>query len=188
MVGSSILPVAIHNRKLYFLFGKENPNEDSAKGFSDFGGGNEAGESIYDTAIREGAEELTGFLGYGSSLKKRIHKYGKIYKINYNDQYHVHIFLIDYDEKFPEYYNNNHRFLWDHMDKNLLTKSKLFEKIEIEWFTPEMMRKRRREFRPFYREIVDDILKKKSSIVRMFSKNKTKKRTKKSANKTIRDF
>jgi hypothetical protein len=187
MVGSSILPVAIHNRKLYFLFGKENPNEESAKGFSDFGGGNEVGESIYDTAIREGAEELTGFLGYGSSLKKRIHKYGKIYKINHNDQYHVHIFLIDYDENLPVYYNNNHRFLWDRMDKNLLTKSKLFEKIEIEWFTPQMMQTRRKEFRPFYREIVDHILKKKSSIVRTLSKNNTKKRVKKSANKTIRD-
>jgi hypothetical protein len=73
------------------------------------------------------------------------------------------------------------------MDKSMLTKSKLFEKIEIEWFTPEMAKKRRREFRPFYREIVDHILKKKSSIVKTFSKNKTKKRTKKSANKTIRD-
>jgi hypothetical protein len=101
MVGSSILPVAIHNRKLYFLFGKENPNEESAKGFSDFGGGNEVGESIYDTAIREGAEELTGFLGYGSSLKKRIHKYGKIYKINHNHQYHVHIFLHLFSFKTP---------------------------------------------------------------------------------------
>jgi len=46
MVGSSILPVAIHNRNLYFLFGKENLLEYSAKGFSDFGGGNETGESL----------------------------------------------------------------------------------------------------------------------------------------------
>jgi hypothetical protein len=95
--------------------------------------------------------------------------------------------VIDYDENLPVYYNNNHRFLWDRMDKNLLTKSKLFEKIEIEWFTPQMMQTRRKEFRPFYREIVDHILKKKSSIVRTLSKNNTKKRVKKSANKTIRD-
>jgi len=39
MVAGSILPVAYYKNKLYFLFGKENPMEDSSKGFSDFGGG-----------------------------------------------------------------------------------------------------------------------------------------------------
>jgi 8-oxo-dGTP pyrophosphatase MutT (NUDIX family) len=56
MVAGSILPVTIHKNKLYFLFGKENPLEDSAKGWSDFGGGVEAGETPYQTALREGGE------------------------------------------------------------------------------------------------------------------------------------
>ena len=158
MVGSSILPVAFYKNQLYFLFGKENPMEDSAKGFSDFGGGNEKGESLYDTAIREGGEELTGFLGYGKDLENLVNKYGKIYKINHKDQYHVHIFLIDYDKNLPRYYNNNHRFLWERMNKNVLNESKLFEKIEIDWFTTKMMKTRKNEFRPFYREIVEHIL------------------------------
>jgi hypothetical protein len=175
MVGSSILPVAIRNRKLYFLFGKENPLEDSAKGFSDFGGGNEHGESLYETAVREGAEELTGFLGDSKQLQSLIHKRGKLFKINHNDQYHVHMFLMDYDENLPKYYNNNHRFLWKQMNTNVLNESKLFEKIEIEWFTTKMMRDRRDEFRPFYREIVDDILKKEPMILRKFNnKNSTR--------------
>ena len=38
-MGAGILPTTIHNNKLYFLFGKENPLEDSSKGWSDFGGG-----------------------------------------------------------------------------------------------------------------------------------------------------
>ena len=46
MVGASILPVAIHNKELYFLFGKENQNEKSAPGFSDFGG-NARMEKVY---------------------------------------------------------------------------------------------------------------------------------------------
>ena len=46
MTGSSILPVSIHNEKIYFLFGKETELEQSAKGFSDFGGGIEKGEGI----------------------------------------------------------------------------------------------------------------------------------------------
>lgn len=175
MVGSSILPVAIHNRKLYFLFGKENPLEDSAKGFSDFGGGNEPGESLYETAVREGAEELTGFLGDGKQLQSLMHKRDKLFKINHKDQYHVHIFLMDYDENLPTYYNNNHRFLWKQMNTNVLNDSKLFEKIEIEWFTPKMMRERRNEFRPFYREIIDDILKKEPMIRKKFNnKNSTR--------------
>lgn len=182
MVGSSILPVAIRNRKLYFLFGKENPLEESAKGFSDFGGGNEPGETLYETAIREGAEELTGFLGYGKSLQQLIHKNGKHFKINHKNQYHVHIFLMDYDENLPTYYNNNHMFLWKNMDKNTLQNSKLFEKIEIEWFTAKMMSKRRNEFRPFYREIVDHILKKESIIMSALKNNKTRKNTKRYKN------
>ena len=72
MPGSSILPVAIHKGKLYFLFGKENSLEDSAPGFSDFGGGIESGETAYQTAIREGSEELTGFLGTPFQIRKHI--------------------------------------------------------------------------------------------------------------------
>ena len=33
MTGSSVLPVTFNKGKLYFLFGKENPLEDSAKGY-----------------------------------------------------------------------------------------------------------------------------------------------------------
>jgi hypothetical protein len=184
MVGSSILPAALHNRKLYFLFGKENPLEDSAKGFSDFGGGNEPGESLYETAVREGAEELTGFLGDGKQLQSLMHKRGKLFKINNNNKYHVHIFLMDYDEKLPTYYNNNHRFLWRQMNKNVLNDSKLFEKIEIEWFTTKMMRERRDEFRPFYREIVDEIVKKEPMIRKKFNNKNSTKRVKKTYKRT----
>jgi len=95
MVAGSILPVTIHNGKLYFLFGKENKFEDSARGWSDFGGGCEGTESPYETAMREGGEELTGFLGDEKSIKKLIKRNG-LYKIEHND-YHVHIFHLPYD-------------------------------------------------------------------------------------------
>lgn len=148
--------------------------EDSAKGFSDFGGGNEKGESLYDTAIREGGEELTGFLGYGKDLENLVNKNGQIYKINHKDQYHIHVFLMDYDKNLPIYYNNNHRFLWERMNKNVLNESKLFEKIEIDWFTTKMMQTRKNEFRPFYREIVDHILKETPMIRKTFITNNRK--------------
>ena len=156
MVAGSILPVAFHNNQLYFLFGKENPLEDSSKGFSDFGGGVENNESPFDTAMREGGEELTGFLGDGKTIRSHVKKYG--YLPITVDTYHVHIVPFPYDERLPFYYNNNHRFLWDRMDHQLLNKTKLFEKIEIQWFTPEQMRKRIREFRSFYQAIVFQFL------------------------------
>ena len=73
MTGSSVLPATIHKGKIYFLFGKECEKENSAKGFSDFGGGVEKGEDIYNTAMREGGEELTGFLGDEKDIRKHIH-------------------------------------------------------------------------------------------------------------------
>lgn len=181
MTGSSILPVSIYKGKLFFLFGKENEFETSAKGFSDFGGGNEKGETLYDTAMREGAEELTGFLGDSKQLREYIKKKGGVYPINYKDQYHVHVFLIDYDEKLPIYYNQNHRFLWEKMDKNELQKTKLFEKIEIKWFSIEDMKKKKREFRPFYQDIVTEIIKEIPKIKKFVHNNnnnnqKTKKK------------
>ena len=188
MVGSSILPVAYYKNQLYFLFGKENPMEDSQKGFSDFGGGVEPGENIIETAIREGAEETTGFLGNQTQLKKMIKENGGLYKINHNDRYHVHIFCIDYDKSLPMYYNQNHSFLWKKMDKKLLNKSKLFEKIEINWFTTEQMKSQKYKFRHFYREIVDKILlelpKIKKFIMSRNDKIKNTRKNKISRNKT----
>jgi len=174
MVAASILPVAIFNNELHFLFGKENEMEDSAKGFSDFGGRVESGESIYDTAMREGAEELCGFLGNPKQLSQLIKKNGGTYKIIINS-YHVHIFFMEYDQRLPEYFTNNHRFLWNRMDKNILNDSKFFEKQEICWFSPNDMIKKKSEFRPFYREMVDMFLKELPKISNFINKKKNKK-------------
>ena len=165
MTGSSVLPVTIHKGKLLFLFGKENPKENSAKGFSDFGGGVEEGESVYETALREGGEELTGFLGDTKDIKKLIKRNGGPFKISHND-YHVHLFYIPYDPNLALYFNFNHRFLWDRMNKNVLNKTKLFEKIEIEWFDVHAIHHRLKEFRLFYQDIVKVILKQEKKILK----------------------
>ena len=163
MVAGSILPVTIYKNKLFFLFGKENPMEDSSKGWSDFGGRMDQGETPFTAAMREGGEELTGFLGDSKILKKNIKRAGGVYKIQHND-YHVHIFYLEYDQNLPKYYNANHRFLWDRMDKKILNDSKLFEKIEIDWFSIQDMKNKKSEFRNFYQEIVDLFLEKESEI------------------------
>ena len=183
MVASSILPATIYKNKIYFLFGKENEFEDSAKGFSDFGGGVESGESIMATAYREGSEELCGFLGTPEQLQKKIENNGGIYEIEHDD-YHIHIFFIEYDENLPHYFTNNHKFLWKRMDKNILNDSKFFEKQEIDWFSISDMKTRKNEFRSFYKEMVDLIIKyqkhiqtfiKKSEKISSKSSRKTRK-------------
>ena len=163
MVAASLLPVCIYNRELYFLFGKENSLEDSAKGWSDFGGRVENNESIYQGALREGAEEMTGFLGNEQDLKKRIRNNGGYHRISHN-KYHVHLFYLPYEPKLVEYYNYNHKFLWDRMNQKLLNKTRLFEKIELKWYSLSDMKKHRLEFRGFYQEIVDKFIEKEKEI------------------------
>lgn len=161
MPAGSILPVAFHKGKLYFLFGKENPMEDSSRGFSDFGGGKEAGESFFDAALREGSEELTGFFGNAGQLKARIRKNGGCFTMPYHfengNEYRVHIIRTDYDEALVEHFNNNHRFLWGHkaINNKILNGSKLFEKIEIQWVCETQLRAFMPKMRAFYRDIAN---------------------------------
>jgi 8-oxo-dGTP pyrophosphatase MutT (NUDIX family) len=166
MPGSSILPVALHKGKLYFLFGKENPMEDSAHGFSDFGGGIDAGEKPFETAMREGSEELTGFLGTPDQIRQHVRRTGGTFAFTHTNakdsalNYTVHVMCYPYDPELPVYYNNNHRFLWDRMNRKLLNSTKLFEKIEIRWFCEDELQKCMPQYRPFYREIVATMLQK----------------------------
>ena len=176
MVASSILPVTLYKNKLYFLFGKENEMEDSAKGFSDFGGRVEGTESIIETAYREGAEELCGFLGEPSQIKELIKKNGGTYNIICGGTYHIHIFFLDYDENLPIYYRNHYHFLWNRMDKKVLNDSKFFEKQEIRWFSTSQIKSHIKEFRPFYQEFVKKILSKENEIKSFIQKKKRKTR------------
>jgi 8-oxo-dGTP pyrophosphatase MutT (NUDIX family) len=178
MPAGAILPVSINKKgQLVFLFGKENSLEDSSRGWSDFGGGCEGTETPFQTALREGGEELTFFLGDAGNIEKLIRKTGGFHQIVEGD-YYSHLFFLDYDERLPEYYNANHRGLWAKMDKGVLNASKLFEKIEIAWFTCAEMKRRIHEFRGFYRDRVRNILSEVPVILKKWRKkhNKTIKR------------
>ena len=159
-MGASILPVTIHNNKIKFLFGKER-NIDENPGWSDFGGGTDNNETFIQTAIREGSEELTGFLGSSNEIKELLSKYGT-YNVDYNSEghstYRCHIFPMQYDEKLPLYYNNNQRFLQKKLDSKIIRDTKIFEKTQIKWFTFEEMHTNLKEFRSFYQNIVKLIL------------------------------
>jgi hypothetical protein len=165
-MGGSILPATIHNGQIYFLFGKER-DIDENPGWSDFGGGTDKGETFIQTAIREGGEELTGFLGNDSDIRQMLHKYGT-YIINYKskgyDTYRCHIFPMEYDHLLPHYYNNNQQFLQKRLDPKIIRDTKIFEKTQIKWFSFNDMKHQRNNFRSFYKNIVDLLWENKTQI------------------------
>lgn len=172
-MGAGILPTTIYNNKLYFLFGKENKYEDTAPGFSDFGGGTDNNETYMETAIREGCEELTGFLGTEQDVKKMLERNGT-YNIDnktpHGSIYRIHIFPTIYDPKLPFYYNNNQQFLQKRLDPHVIKKTKIFEKEEIRWICIDEIKKMKPKFRFFFKPIVDRIYNEREEIKRFITK------------------
>jgi len=177
-MGAGILPTTIYNNKIYLLFGKENKYEDSASGFSDFGGGTDNKETYFQTAIREGTEELTGFLGSSTDLKHMLKKNG-YFPIDYKSEgfsnYRTHLFPYVYDDRLPLYYNNNQQFLQKHLDPSIIRKTKIFEKEKIEWFCIDDLLKRKKEFRCYFQHIIDIIYREKEAIMIFLKKAKLEK-------------
>jgi hypothetical protein len=187
-MGAGILPATIHNGKLCFLFGKENKYEDSARGFSDFGGGTDNKETFFETALREGVEESTGFLGSEKDIKNMLAKYGT-YKIDYDSNshstYRMHIFPMEYNPWLTHYYNNNQRFLQKRLDPKVIKNSKIFEKEEIKWICVDQLAKTKKQFRNYFQNIIDQMLEQRKEIEK-FVKNSLKKGTKKKTRKVGR--
>jgi len=189
-MGAGILPTTIHNGKLFFLFGKEGKYEDSAPGFSDFGGGTDNSESFLETAIREAGEEFTGFLGNDNDIRKML-KNGT-YNINYKSDghktYRMHIFPFEYNEWLPYYYNNNQRFLQKRLDKKVFKNSKIFEKAEIKWVHVNDLKKMRPQFHSYFKNIVNMMNNQKESIKSFIERNGKKGTEKKAPSKTRRSI
>ena len=174
-MGGGALPIALNkkDKKVYFLFGKENEylNKDSP-GFSDFGGGEKPGESALDTALREGCEELNGFFGCEGEIKRLI-KENLVTSLNH-DRYTTFLFEIEYDDNLPYYFNNNYKFLKSHVNKLVRHSTNgLFEKSVIKWMTFDDLRKERDSFRSYYRNVVDVILENEDDIMRKLKGLKT---------------
>ena len=172
LMGGGILPTTIHKGKLYFLFGKEGKYEDTAPGFSDFGGGTDKKESFLNTAIRESAEELTGFLGGIEDVRKLVTQHGTFVVDHVPegfDAYRTHIFPFEYNEWLPFYYNNNQRFLQKHLPPKVFKTTKIFEKAEIRWICEDDLEKMMPQYRFWFKNIVQQIIQEKDQIKQFIS-------------------
>lgn len=152
-MGAGILPVTIARGSIYFMLGLESIKD---RGWCDFGGSSNIQESVYETAIREGYEELDGFLGNKYELDKLVtDNFIKQYSIK---RYTTFLFYVDpyYLSMMPYYFNNHRKYITSNIEyKN---KDGIFEKTKIKLFNKKDLVKKYNNIRPFYREIVDQLL------------------------------
>jgi hypothetical protein len=168
-MGAGIVPVSLNGDKLVFLFGKENKYNDTP-GYSDFGGGREKNETNFQTAIREGSEELMGFIGNKNKIKKYL-KQGKLSIVENN--YEMFLFYYPYDEMLPYYFNNAMSYLEGFLPEKEIQTRTCFEKSSIKWMTIEELKKDRSKFRHFLKRHIDTIKKNEDKIL-SFVKNQQK--------------
>lgn len=152
-MGAGILPVTIIKGTIFFLLGRERSNNY----WCDFGGSSYINEPIFDTAIREGYEELDGLLGDINELKSLVKK-------NYitdckTDRYTTHIFFVNPSILYNlPYYFNNHRNFINNEIEHEINKDGYFEKSEVRLFSKNGLMKNMNDIRPFYREIITELL------------------------------
>jgi 8-oxo-dGTP pyrophosphatase MutT (NUDIX family) len=152
-MGAGILPVTIMKGTIFFLLGRENHNNC----WSDFGGSAHKYESVFETAIREGYEELDGFLGNKNKLEDIVTK--NLISLCYSKKYTTFIFYVKPHILYtlPYYFNNHRNFLEEEHIINY-DKEGLFEKKEVKLFSKKDLLVNYQEIRPFYREIVQQLL------------------------------
>ena len=174
MGGGGVIPVALHNGKLHFLFGQENDViKDASKNqdWGDFGGSAKPGESEMDTCVREGAEELNGFFGNKHDFRALLSK-NQLLKLTYDTRV-THLMRVDYDERLPFYFNNNYRFIKETSNLRAIAAhpdNGYFEKSHVRWFTLEDLKRERGAFREYFRAFLDMIQYRAPEIRRLMQK------------------
>jgi len=165
-MGAGILPLALYKGTLFFLLGQERNNNL----WSDFGGSTIKGEKPFKTAIREGCEELNGFLGDENELEEQVTN-NLITSISF-DRYTSYIFKTNYDKKLPLYFANVNNFAELHLKDKIDNKNNgLFEKKQIQWIPLSKLKedKSQIKLREFYKPLLETILKNEEFIMRLMS-------------------
>jgi hypothetical protein len=178
MGGGGVIPVALHNGQLHFLFGQENDViKDATKNqdWGDFGGSAKPGESEMDTCVREGAEELNGFYGNKRDFRALLLK-NQVLKLTYDTRV-TYLMRVDYDDRLPFYFNNNYRFIKETANLRSIAahpENGYFEKSHVRWFTLDDLKRERGAFREYFRNFLDMIAYRAPEIRRLMEKRSNK--------------
>jgi 8-oxo-dGTP pyrophosphatase MutT (NUDIX family) len=152
---AGILPIAIKDKKVFFLFGRETVDQvfrDAGK-WSDFGGSIEKGEKLEDVAIREGWEETSGILGNQKTVKELVEK-KTIQKIT-NGTYTTFLVAIDYNNKLPSIFDKTYKNIKKNKPELIQEHNGLYEKDKIKWIEVDNLHKHKKIFRPWYLSILN---------------------------------
>ena len=153
-MGAGVLPVTIMKGTIFFLLGQEK----SSRYWSDFGGSSNTYESVYETAIREGYEELDGFFGTKSDFETIVSN--NLIEQYFTKRYTTFLFYVKPQLllPLPYYFNNHHKFITSEVNFVKKEHDGLFEKTNIKLFNKADLLKNYNDIRPFYKDIVDDLL------------------------------
>ena len=155
-IGAGIIPIAVYNKQLYVLLGKEAKGRDKGK-YDAFGGGpNKEDKTPRDTALREGYEESMGFFGSLSYIQKNM-------KLLMPDLDTDFILKIEYSpHTLPKLFNDVYKYMKSGVIK---IKKGYFEKDSVRWF-PVNKKQNINNFRSYFKKMFkymidnhDDIVK-----------------------------
>jgi 8-oxo-dGTP pyrophosphatase MutT (NUDIX family) len=162
-MGAGVLPLSIYKNTIFLLLGQERHNGL----WSDFGGSPIKGETNLDTAIREGYEELNGFLGSKQEMKKTV-VHNLLMELDNKDRYTTFVFKTKYSKSLPLLFSKNNLFIEENLDKELVNgKNGLFEKSSIKWFPIDYFEnnENRKIIRPYYYPIIETVTNNKDIIL-----------------------
>jgi len=165
-MGAGILPVALYRGTLFLLLGQERHNNL----WSDFGGGSHKGEKPFKTAIREGTEELNGFLGTEEELEEEVNN-NMVLSICF-DKYITYLFSTKYNKDLPKYFSNNNKFIEKEVSNIINIKHNgLYEKKLIGWFPVNKFKNTQNKsiLRPHYQEHIMSVVKNEQFIIKQIN-------------------
>lgn len=140
---AGVIPYAINpkNNKYFVLLGFEasfRADRPWDKGWSGFGGAPEIGESLLETAAREGYEESMGFLGSINAITKQLEQNLDTFSetTKYGKKVHHYMLKIPYDVALPKHYANVYAYAKSGFLANCPSiPAGYLEKSKIRWFT-----------------------------------------------------
>ncbi len=161
-MAAGILPIAENNGHSYLLFSREFLKRKGKEDWRDFGGHRENNETKEQTAIREGWEETSGFLGKEKDIKNLIQN--NLIKKIVSKNYTIFIVEINYDKELPKKFREHFKKMYK-KDKTKICKDGFYEKDKLKWIRVDKLPEHYPIFLPWYRKIVKQIHKNLSSLV-----------------------
>ena len=156
---AGILPIAYHNDKIHFLFSRESIDikyRDRGK-WSDFGGSREKGETLKDTAIREGFEETDGIFGEEKDIKYLIeNSLIKKFRVNH---YTTYVILVPYEKDLPKIFRKNYLDVFNKNNNLVMEHNGLYEKDMLRWVEMKDYKKFIPKMRPWYKAVARVVFK-----------------------------